>query len=86
MSSLINSALDRFSIPGEATGELRVIVSGEKFANIENHRGIVDFAPHCISLARKGGMVRILGSGLEIIAMNRDTLAVYGTISAIEME
>ncbi|MBQ9535528.1 MAG: sporulation protein [Clostridia bacterium] len=51
---------------------------------MERHRGIIDYSEECIKVAAKRQTVKISGSGLELVAMNKTQLRIRGEIAAVE--
>lgn len=67
-------------------GETEVRVSGRKRAVVENHRGVLEYTPERICLAAMAGKLSILGSELEISAMNSHSAVICGLISGVDWE
>ena len=82
---ILERALERFSIPPESIGAGRLILSGESYLSLENHRGLLEYAPDNICLSRSGGFLRVRGEGLEIAAMETGSVVIKGKILSIEL-
>ena len=83
---VIENALERFDIPEEALGACRVILSGQQFASLENHRGLLEYSPETLLLSRRNGVVRVRGEALEIVAMDKRSIVIKGKIFGVDME
>lgn len=77
---------ERMDLPQDAlTDAVRVTVLGRRRAVVEHHRGLAGYSDQLVEIeAGRGERVRVLGIGLELRAMDRETLIVTGTISAVE--
>jgi sporulation protein YqfC len=77
---------ERFDLPAETAGVVKVTLVGRRRLLVENHRGILEYAADHIAVS--GGKIRvnIIGSGLELCAMDRDALLVTGMIASLELE
>lgn len=74
-------------LPPEAvSGALRVTVSGQRQVMVEYHRGLLGYTREVIDVNGGPVRLRILGSDLELRAMDRETLIVSGYIAALEYE
>ena len=68
---------------GRAAG-LEASAKGKCKAVVEHHGGLRGYADDHVEVGDGPGRVRILGSGLVLRAMDRDTLIVTGRISGVE--
>lgn len=83
---ILDGAAGRLSVPAEAVGACRVIISGDNSVRVENHRGLLEYTPTALTASRRNGIVRVRGEGLEIGAMDSECLIIRGRISAVDME
>lgn len=77
---------ERFELPAETTGLLKVTLSGRGRVLVENHRGLLEYGRDCVEIAGGQMRLRIRGDGLELRAMDREALAVTGRIVCVELE
>ena len=68
------------------TDAARVTLYGRRQAAIEHHRGLLGYTPDAVEVSLGRGKVRLLGSELEVRAMDGETLLIAGHISAVEYE
>ena len=47
---------------------------------VENHRGVHDYSSDLVTFAVRGASYEVLGSGMRIAMLSRDTLLVEGDI------
>ena len=66
-------------------GDCRIIINSGS-VEIENHRGLSELDAECICVLRRKGVLRIRGAGMEICAMNRQSLIIKGRIIGVDME
>ncbi len=83
---IVESALERYSLPPEAVGAGRVILSGNNHLSVENHRGILEFSEDFLVIALKKGRIFVKGQGLSVSAMDRRGIVVCGKIVGIDLE
>ncbi len=78
---------DKLSIPAETLGEVPlVLLRGKRRVSIENHRGVTQYEDTLVQVAVKRGSVRVVGYGLSIVSMSKNSVDICGTIRAIELE
>ena len=65
---------------------LQVTVSGRRQVMVEYHRGLLGYTQEAVEVSGNNSRLRILGSGLQLYAMDRQTLIVRGHIAALEYE
>lgn len=83
---LLEKTAQVFDIPGEAAGLPRVEVTGRHEVRMENHRGILAYGREEIIVSGGKVIVKIVGDGLELKAMNAAELLITGTVTSIELE
>ncbi len=84
--SFLEKTAQVFDIPGEAAGLPRVEVTGRHEVRMENHRGILAYGREEIIISGGKVIVKIVGDGLELKAMNAAELLITGTVTAVELE
>lgn len=74
----------RLDLPSQIlTGDPVVELKGRSEAFVQCHRGITGFSDACVCIATSVGTVRVCGSGLRVLRMNRDCIVVCGRIDAV---
>ena len=68
-----------------ASRALRVTTIGGARALVENHRGLVSYAPDCVRVRCRRGDACVLGRELALREVRRDALIVTGRIDAVEL-
>ncbi len=76
---------EKFDLPAEAAGTVKVTVVGRRRLLVENHRGILEYARDRIEVGGGNIRIRINGDGLELCAMDRDAILVTGTVISLEL-
>ena len=83
--SLRERMAELFDLPGElVAGLFHLQMLGERQVLLEGHGGIVAYAPECIDINVKGGLLRLRGAGLTLRAMTAEELRIAGRIDAVE--
>ena len=78
---------ERFDLPAEALAGLpKLTLTGTRRALVENHKGLLEYSAECITI--NGGKVRLrlLGTELELRAMDAGDIVVTGNIYTVELE
>lgn len=63
----------------------RVTLIGDMQAQIENHRGVVEYTPTRVRIRAAGGVLAVEGKGLRIGSIYRDEVVVEGRIDRLEL-
>ena len=61
-------------------------VPGSGHFYLENHRGILSYSGEEIDINGEGMVIRVFGSGLELVSMTGDALRIRGSIQRVEWE
>lgn len=77
---------ERFDLPAETAGTIKLTIVGRRRLLVENHRGILEYAGDHIVVSGGKIRVKIVGGELELCAMDRDALLVTGLIASLELE
>jgi len=78
---------ERLELPEDILlNSIKLSVVGGKRAEVENHRGILEYNTDRIVIAAKRGRLAINGVELKICTMNREVLLVSGRINSVEWE
>ena len=83
---VLEKAVQRMAIPAETVGQCRVLMSGDSYVSIENHKGLLEYSEGSITLSRQGGVIRVQGENLCIGAMDREGIVIKGKILALNLE
>lgn len=72
-------------VPEEAVSSLcQLTLTARREAVVDHHGGLLGYGDDCVEVRDGPGVLRILGSGLVLRAMDRETLIVSGRISGVE--
>ena len=83
--NILDHAADTFDLPGEVLSDLpRLTVTGGRRVMVENHKGLMDYASEQIVVAGGKVTIKIIGSDLELRAMNADALLISGDVFNVE--
>lgn len=76
---------EKLDLPAEAmTAAVKLTIIGRRSALVEHHGGLLGYSGECVEVGAGAGLVRILGQGLSLGAMDTDALLIRGNISAVE--
>jgi sporulation protein YqfC len=74
-------------LPPEAVSTaMHVTVSGRRQVMVEYHRGLLGYTQEAVEVRGSTSRLRILGNGLQLHAMDQQTLIIRGQIAALEYE
>ena len=75
------------SLPPETVGAaLRVTVSGRRRVMVEYHRGLLGYTREIVEVSGGTSRLRIIGSELQLQAMDRETLIISGHMASLEYQ
>ncbi len=77
---------ERFEMPGEALGTTKVTMSGKSRVLIESHKGIVSYGNERVELECEHMNIRVLGTELNLAAMDKGAVLIRGRITAVELD
>lgn len=84
--SLLVRASRAFDVPGDVLGGLpRIELIGTGELRMEQHQGILSYAPEEIHISGGRLIVRVMGAGLELRAMTPAQLLITGEIRMVEL-
>ena len=84
---VLAGAAELFDLPADMVAGLpHVEVVGCDHFYLENHRGILSYSGEEIDINGEGVVIRVFGSGLELVSMTGDALRIRGTIQRVEWE
>jgi len=80
-------AADRFDLPAEVmAGAPKLTLTGWNRLHIENHRGILEYGQNLIIVNAGQMILKISGSGLELVSMSAEELLITGRMTGIDLE
>lgn len=80
----MSEALD---LPADVTLDLpRVLLIGALRLFVENHRGLISFAPDRVEIAVAGGELEVAGEGLSIGTVTGEAISIQGRIRALRLD
>ena len=86
-NGVLAGAAELFDLPADMVAGLpHVEVVGSGHFYLENHRGIRSYSGEEIDVNGDGMVIRVYGSGLELVSMTGDALRIRGTIQRVEWE
>lgn len=81
----VRQAAEEMDLPQSTlTGMPRLILDGGE-VEIQGHCGILEYTEERISVAVKGGSVRVTGCGMTLTAMSAAALRFSGVVASIEL-
>lgn len=82
-----NVMINKLDIPREIIkNSYKIILDGNEFLTVENHRGIVKFDKDEIVLKVDDGFISILGNNFNIVYISGNTLKVNGFFMGVKYE
>ena len=69
---------------GAVSSLCQLTLTARREAVVDHHGGLLGYGEECVEVRDGPGRLRILGSGLALRAMDRQTLIVTGMISGVE--
>lgn len=86
-NGVLTRAAELFDLPADLVAGLpHVEVVGSGHFYLENHRGILSYSGEEIDINGEGMVIRVFGSGLELVSMTGDALRIRGSIQRVEWE
>ena len=84
---VLAGAAELFDLPADMVAGLpHVEVVGSGHFYLENHHGILSYSGEEIDINGEGVVIRVFGSGLELVSMTGDALRIRGAIQRVEWE
>ena len=84
--SFLDRAADKFDLPGDALSDQpRATLTGGARVLVENHKGLLDYGTEQITVAGRGMALKVVGTELELRAMNTEALLITGDIFKLEL-
>ena len=83
--SILEKTVQALDLPPDLAGLPRIELLGDRELRVEYHKGILAYGTQEIHISGGRLVIRVLGEGLELRAMNTSELLVTGRISGIEL-
>ena len=85
VTDVIDLAAERLEIPVFGLhGQPRVTLTGRRQMLLEQHQGLTRYSPECVEIALRNGRVRLTGTDLRLVAMDRGAVLISGEITSVE--
>ena len=82
---VLSEMAELFDLPADVVAGLpRVELAGNRQLYLEHHRGLLSYSNERIDANTSGGVLRVHGENLTLLAMTGDVLRVGGTIHSLE--
>lgn len=75
---------EKLDLPGEALGEPRLSIWGDRRALLENCGGILHWSPELLAVRWGGGSLLLYGRQLQILSMDGSALLLSGILERTE--
>ena len=81
---MLESVAELFDLPGDVVAGLpRLELVGDRQLYLEHHTGILSYSDTRIDANTVGGVLRVTGAGLTLLAMTAGELRIGGRIQAV---
>lgn len=81
----IRMAAEQLDLPeGMLRGMPQVILDGDLQLLVERHMGITEYGTERIRIAAKNVTIEITGTNMHLVAMDRDSIRIRGTICGVQ--
>ncbi len=83
----LRALAQKLELPSELLfGDPGIELSGRSALTVHRHRGIAAYEADCVRILSSLGMLRVRGSGLQILRMNRESIVLLGRIDELCFE
>lgn len=84
-NGVLNAVAELFDLPADVVAGLpRLEMIGGRQLYVEHHAGILAYSEDQIDVNTPGGVLRVRGAGLSLLAMTAGEVRIVGTIDAVE--
>ena len=84
-NGVLSTVAELFDLPADVVAGLpRMEMVGSRQLYVERHTGILSYSEEQIDINTPGGILRVRGSRLSLLAMTAEELRVGGHIAAVE--
>ena len=85
--AVLSEAAELFDLPADVVAGLpHIEVVGNQEFFMEQHRGILSYSGEEIAINGDALIVRVRGTGLELVSMTGEALRIKGVIDRVEWE
>ena len=82
---MLSTVADLFDLPADIVAGLpRLEMVGDRQLYLERHMGILAYSETQIDVNTAGGVLRVTGEGLSLLAMTGEEVRIGGRIAAVE--
>ena len=82
---VLASVAELFDLPADIVAGLpHLEMVGSRQLFLEHHQGILAYSEETIDINTSGGVLRVSGTGLSLLAMTGEELRIGGTIAEIK--
>lgn len=84
-NGVLNAVAELFDLPADVVAGLpRLEMIGGRQLYVEHHAGILAYSEDQIDVNTPGGVLRVRGARLSLLAMTAGEVRIVGTIDAVE--
>ena len=84
-SNVLDTVAELFDLPGDVVARLpHLEMVGHRQLYLEHHSGILSYQQDCIDINTPGGVLRITGEQLTLLAMTAGAVRIGGEIRTAE--
>ena len=77
--------MERLDLPASLAGAPTVELTGNREFYMERHRGVLSYSTELVEINGGGLVIRVSGSGLQLLAMTEEELRIGGRIDKVEL-
>ena len=82
---VLDTVAELFDLPADLVAGLpRLEMVGSRQLYVEHHTGLLSYSEERIDVNTTGGVLRVRGEGLSLLAMTAEELRIGGDIAAVE--
>ncbi|MGN0964241.1 YabP/YqfC family sporulation protein [Dysosmobacter sp. HCP28S3_G4] len=82
---MLSTVAELFDLPADVVAGLpHLEMVGDRQLFIEHHAGILSYSDTCVDVNTERGVLRVRGTGLNLLAMTAEELRIGGIIAAVE--
>ncbi len=82
---VLNTVAELFDLPADVVAGLpRLEMVGDRQLYLEHHTGILSYSDRQIDVNTAGGVLRVRGAELSLLAMTAEEVRIGGRIAAVE--
>ena len=82
---MLSTVAELFDLPADVVAGLpHLEMVGDRQLFIEHHAGILSYSDTCVDVNTERGVLRVRGTGLNLLAMTAEELRIGGRIEGVE--